>query len=108
MLNPLWVQLQYNTHSVITPSALVVRGSLTAVPNAVTRIEGVSYLIEYSAVGSLSAAPTRRQETVKQPPGVVETGLGVRARRYSAPQAESVSRAGNLSQVPAMGCPPDH
>ncbi len=52
----LWVQLQYNTHSVITPSALVVRGSLTAVPNAVTRIEGVSYLSPRNSDGDDRAA----------------------------------------------------
>ena len=57
---------------------------------------GVSLLIEYSAVGSLSAASTRRQEPVKQSLGVVETGLDVWARRYSVPQAENVSRVGDL------------
>ena len=42
MLNPLWAWPNQDTH--ITPSSLVVRGSLAAAPNAGTRAEGVSRL----------------------------------------------------------------
>jgi len=93
----LWVQTNAYTQNHIAPSTLVVRGKrLSFVPIAATRIEGASCLTEYSAVGSLSAASTRRQEPVKQSLGVVETGLGVWARLRRAPQAERSQRVGNL------------
>ncbi len=101
MLSSIWEQTKLNTHTHIAPSTLVDRGKrLSFVPIAATRIEGVSYLIEYSAVGSLSAASTRRQEPVKQPLGVVATGLDVWARLRRVPQAEKSWRVGNLKLKP--------
>ena len=56
-----WLRVQSKEYThIIAPSFLVDRGSLTAtVPTAGTRNEGANSL--NSAVGSLSAASTRRQ-----------------------------------------------
>ena len=65
-----------------------------------------AFLIEYSAVGSLSAASTRRQEPVKQSLGVVATGLDVWARLRRVPQAEKSWRVGNLKLKPVTNPTP--
>jgi len=81
----------------IAPLLRVVCGNRKVLDSTAAALKkGASLLTEYSAVGSLSAASTRRQEPVKQSLGVVATGLDVWARRYSVPQAENVSRVGNL------------
>ena len=87
------------THIHIAPQKLtVVAESKDSTSHGVTAVSlcGVSLLIEYSAVGSLSAASTRRQEPVKQSLGVVETGLDVWARPRRVPQAEKSWRVGDL------------
>ena len=56
MIHKSWVQLKRNTHSLIAPSTLVFRGSLAAVPDTGTRIEGASYLSPRNSDGDDRAA----------------------------------------------------
>ena len=98
-----WIKLREHIQVYIALPELVVvenrkvpKFHVTAAPSS----GGAIFIIEYSAVGSLSTASTRRQLKAKQPLGVVATGLSAWARSRRAPQSEKSRRVGNLKLMP--------
>ena len=90
MINMTWEHTEY-IHPYIAPPELVdADNRKVPMSTAAANSGGVSLLIEYrSAVGSLSAAITRRQTVTKQPHGVV-LQQGWRGGKLSKrPQAEN-------------------
>ena len=98
----MWIPLLDFTYPNMIPASLVgCAAERSTVSTAPARDVGISGLTPLNNLlrGSL-ALSNKGQSPVKQSLGVVETGLSVQARRYSAPQAENVSRVGNLKLMP--------